>query len=157
MMDLESGKDLRKWRKSHGLTQEQLAKKAHYTKSRISHIEASDEKLSQRMLQEVSEIENELNPPSMLSPWYDMKKNDNYFHYDQYANNVEGALSKLLNVDITDLADFQTIIRHLNFLKEAFTILDKMMNLDPSNPDIYKQNSNKLCTELLIALKDYHT
>ena len=75
---IETGANLRAWRKRSRLTQRELSEMTGVSKFRISHVESNNEPVSKKLLEAVREVDRKIHPKqSLLSKaWEDVLQTD---------------------------------------------------------------------------------
>lgn len=158
-MILESGKNLKEWRKKNHLTQQQLAERTGYSKDRISHIEAEDSPVSSKLKRYVQEIDDELHPappkpPLLVTTWQQVMENNakrnNFFNkeLDKIEQNISRILANIPN-------GYDKTIAYLSMIECWTNTLIEMLNLPYTTEEEYKKSLNSPLTKFKKSVFTY--
>ncbi|ADL36243.1 HTH domain-containing protein (plasmid) [Butyrivibrio proteoclasticus B316] len=96
-MKIETGKDIERFRKIYGFTQEELAKEVHYSKSTIGHLESRDEILSDKIKTSILELADKFNGKSIEEVWklrQEHIKLHNQLEHEPQINTIKGSAAE---------------------------------------------------------------
>lgn len=133
-MKMNTGADLKNWRKRNGLSVQEFANKANYSVGRIKHIEADDANLSKRIRTAIADINLELHPndDNVIDSWRNLKSTGDFFiklEVDKLATIIPSILDLNEINTITDkikyLQFLNTVLSDINKIKEGSTCSDK--------------------------------
>lgn len=137
---METGKDLRNWRKKNHMTQTQLAHALGYSSSRISHIESCDQALSGKFLKQFNALDKKINPPvktdSISLRLQNMKSSAINFHRELSV--VEKNIAELLDLNV---AKDDVREAYLKFLSTALNEIKHLTDVTYTDDEQFKQDS----------------
>ena len=138
---IETGNDLRKWRKDNNLTQQQVADFSGYSKDRIAHIEAEDSPISKKLKRHIIQENAKLNPQKPLL----LVTIEKFLTYNEERNHFFDKEIKPLEEKISII--FKNIPKGFEKTSAYLTLLDiwcnsfiKMINTPCDNQDDYNNN-----------------
>lgn len=158
-MMLDTGKDLKHWRKKNHLTQQQLSNEIHFSKDRISHVESNNEPLSPKLKQYVKKLDTKLNPPApepplLVKTWKEVLSNNekrNHF-FDKELVPIENKLSNIL-ANIPD--EYDKTISYLGIINTWLDTFSEMINQPYINDEDYNEKTKKALLKFRKSLREY--
>ena len=155
---METGNDLKKWRKNNNLTQQQVADFSGYSKDRIAHIEAEDSPISKKLKRHIIQADAKLNPQKPLL----LITMEKFLAYNEERNHFFDKEIKALEEKITII--FKNIPRAFERTIDYLTLLDiwcasfiKMINTQCNNSNTYNDNVNNILEKLRKNTREYIT
>lgn len=155
-MTINTGKDLKKWRKENNLTQKQLADLTGYSKDRIAHVESKDIPVSNRLKRQILQENNNLNPPKPLL----LKTIEQFLYYNKERNYYFSIEIKPLEENITTI--FNSIPKGFEKTKDYLTLLNtwccaflQMMSTTYTTQNEYNNKTNKILGNLRKYTREY--
>ena len=146
---IETGNDLRKWRKDNNLTQQQVADFSGYSKDRIAHIEAEDSPISKKLKRHIIQENAKLNPQKPLL----LVTIEKFLTYNEERNHFFDKEIKPLEEKISII--FKNIPKGFEKTSAYLTLLDiwcnsfiKMINTPCDNQNDYNNNVNNILERL---------
>ena len=161
MENMNTGFDLKVWRKNNHLTQKELADRISYSVSRISHIEFGNVSLSNKLIQQVEKLDMLLHPHIKKDPisekWDSIKYYSNI--YGDEISVIEEEIIKLLTINVNKMG-LDNTEAYLKFIGSAFTNLAQINTVSFSDNDEGKKPALKLFNntyrEALVYLRKLH-
>lgn len=153
---IETGNDLRKWRKDNNLTQQQVADFSGYSKDRIAHIETEDSPISKKLKRRIIQENAKLNPQKPLL----LVTIEKFLTYNEERNHFFDKEIKPLEEKISII--FKNIPKGFEKTIDYLTLLDiwcdsfiKMINTPCDNQNDYNNNVNNILGRLRKNTKEY--
>lgn len=153
---IETGNDLRKWRKDNNLTQQQVADFSGYSKDRIAHIEAEDSPISKKLKRHIIQENAKLNPQKPLL----LVTIEKFLTYNEERNHFFDKEIKPLEEKISII--FKNIPKGFEKTSAYLTLLDiwcnsfiKMINTPCDNQNDYNNNVNNILERLRKNTREY--
>ena len=153
---IETGNDLRKWRKDNNLTQQQVADFSVYSKDRIAHIEAEDSPISKKLKRHIIQENAKLNPQKPLL----LVTIEKFLTYNEERNHFFDKEIKPLEEKISII--FKNIPKGFEKTSAYLTLLDiwcnsfiKMINTPCDNQNDYNNNVNNILERLRKNTREY--
>lgn len=148
-LELETGKDLKKWRDSNRFTQEELANQIDYSKTTIAHLEVSDKKLSKKVIKKVTELDSELHPVPKISKieeqWNNIKYYSNF--YGKEMKMIEDTLVSLLTVNVNKLG-YDKAGAYLEFLSKSLKAINDIKEYQTCDVESMKKDLNQYLSKV---------
>lgn len=161
MEDMNTGFDLKAWRKANHLTQKELAEKTSYSISRISHIEYGNVSLPKKLLNEIEKLDMLFHPVIKKDPISEKWDSISYYSniYGEEMSVIEDGIVKLLTINVGKMG-FDNTEAYLKFLGIALKNLSKVESVPFTDTKEGKEPAlqlfNTMYREALIYLRKIH-
>ena len=152
---METGKDLKNWRRKNHLTQEEFAKKSGYSVSRISHIESQNEPLSRKMKDAIYTIHSLLHPKddAVIEAWRTLLTYG-YIPVKEKVDSLATLLPDLLSPKGVGDIDVQTA--YMEFLTRVAKDIIKIKDGEPyTTKDSFKEKFMPVVDDIYKAAAKY--
>lgn len=148
MNKIETGSQLKLWRKDNHLTQRELAKLTNYSTDRISKIESKDIKIPQKLIAKIEELDLLYHPVLKINPI--IEKWENIEHIRNFYPNefkvIENNIIDLLNINTN--TTFDTIEYYLKFIGTSLGKIKEMTRHQYTDEETFKKEINPIASEI---------
>lgn len=161
MEKMNTGTDLKAWRKENHLTQRELADRISYSTSRISHIEYGNAVLPKKLIHQIEKLDMLFHPQTKKDPISEKWDAIAYYSniYGDEMSVIEEGILSLLTINV-DKIGFDNTGAYLQFIGRALKDLAKVNTVSFSDSGEGKEPARKLFNnayrEALVYLRKLH-
>ncbi len=152
---MNTGKDLKIWRKNNHITQAAFAKKAGYSVSSIAHIESENKTLPIKIKDAVFRVHNELHPKddSVIEAWRNIRSYG-YIPVKEEVDSLAVTLPDLLSTK--EIGNIDSTEAYMKFLTQSVQDLLKIKNGSPyKDKESFKNEIMPIVNDIYKAASEY--